>query len=467
MKLVLLLLALCGFVNAQDFIIDTPVSTTQVTATHITAGGISGTNISATGNASAAKFIGDGSLLSGISAGSTSPSWYAVQNVPQPVQDVSTGLKISVTTVNGQYASFTALAVGGQSITATPSWYSLLGIPTAVQNISTGLIVSTTTHNGQYASFTTINGSLSTAAQPNVTSVGTLTALAVSGNSALAAVSASNVSASGNVSAVKFIGDGSLLTGIAGGGGGTSPSWYAVQNIPQSVQDVSTGLKVSVTTVNGQYASFTTIAGTFNGTIGFSNPREAVFQRSGSTGPAVQINFTSGVEDALYINNSGTGNTINAGNMYVDHSGNVFGVGISGTSMNTGTLTATGLLNVRSISATGNISMTTINGISLTSNSTIKAWATFSGSTSGAFTPSATSNLASFNRVGTGTYQFSIAAGVFNNFPACTGVGSDGSNVVAMSPLSVPCTATSCTLASKPAGAAVNVIMATIQCVGS
>lgn len=42
--------------------------------------------------------------------------------------------------------------------------------------------------------------------------------LSVSGNTSLAAVSATNVSATGNVSAVKFIGDGSLLTGISGGG---------------------------------------------------------------------------------------------------------------------------------------------------------------------------------------------------------------------------------------------------------
>lgn len=42
--------------------------------------------------------------------------------------------------------------------------------------------------------------------------------LSVSGNTSLTAVSATNVSATGNVSAVKFIGDGSLLTGISGGG---------------------------------------------------------------------------------------------------------------------------------------------------------------------------------------------------------------------------------------------------------
>lgn len=41
--------------------------------------------------------------------------------------------------------------------------------------------------------------------------------LSVTGNTSLAAVSASNVSATGNISAAKFIGDGSLLTGIGGG----------------------------------------------------------------------------------------------------------------------------------------------------------------------------------------------------------------------------------------------------------
>ncbi len=93
MKFVLFLLALCFSLHAEDFIVDSPISTTQVTATHVVAGGISATAVSATGNISAAKFVGDGSLLTGIAGGTSSPSWYAIQSIPTGVSTISnTGL---------------------------------------------------------------------------------------------------------------------------------------------------------------------------------------------------------------------------------------------------------------------------------------------------------------------------------------------------------------------------------------
>jgi hypothetical protein len=51
--------------------------------------------------------------------------------------------------------------------------------------------------------------------------------LSVTGNTSLAAVSVTNVSATGNVSAVKFIGDGSLLTGVSGGGSSSATTAVA------------------------------------------------------------------------------------------------------------------------------------------------------------------------------------------------------------------------------------------------
>ena len=228
-KLVLLLLALCVGANAANIVVDSRVSNTT---------GVSTSAVSATGNISAAKLIGNGAGVSGVTAASM--SYYGLTNIPQPIQDVSTGVKISVTTVNGQYASFTTIAgtlstaaqnsiqtmsgltnvsvTGNISVTTingavpvfggAPSWYTVTNIPTPVQNISTGLIVSTTTHNGQYASFTTL------------------------------AVAGQNISA--------------------------TPSWYSLTNIPTPVQNVSTGLIISATTHNGQYASFTTVAGTLS-----------------------------------------------------------------------------------------------------------------------------------------------------------------------------------------------------------
>jgi hypothetical protein len=65
---------------------------------------------------------------------------------------------------------------------------------------------------GTAATFTTLTGTISTAAQTNITSLGTLSGLTVSGLTSVA-----GVSATGNISAVKFIGDGSQLTGILTG----------------------------------------------------------------------------------------------------------------------------------------------------------------------------------------------------------------------------------------------------------
>jgi hypothetical protein len=56
---------------------------------------------------------------------------------------------------------------------------------------------------------TNIAGTLTTAAQTNITSVGTLTSLGVTGN-----ITTGNANASGNISATFFKGDGSLLTNV-------------------------------------------------------------------------------------------------------------------------------------------------------------------------------------------------------------------------------------------------------------
>lgn len=85
--------------------------------------------------------------------------------------------------------------------------------------------------------FATTAGTVTSNAQANITSVGTLTGLAVNGDvSATGNVYASNlvgnivgniigdISTTGNITAGYFIGNGSLLTGISGGGGGNGIS---------------------------------------------------------------------------------------------------------------------------------------------------------------------------------------------------------------------------------------------------
>jgi len=76
-------------------------------------------------------------------------------------------------------------------------------------NVNVSANVTTGNVSGTTGAFTNVGGTLTTVAQTNITSVGTLTSLAVTGN-----IITGNANASGNISASFFKGDGSLLTGV-------------------------------------------------------------------------------------------------------------------------------------------------------------------------------------------------------------------------------------------------------------
>lgn len=123
---------------------------------------------------------------------------------------------------------------------------------------------------------------------------------------------------------------------------------------------------------------------------------------------------------------------------------------------------------LRTVSST-NVSTTnlTLGTIPVVSATLVRAWATFSGTVNGSFTPSATYNLSTFSRIGTGTYQFAIAPGVFNNNASCFGTGTDGTNSVPMAQRNI-CSTTSCTVVANTSGSgAVNLNIATISCIGN
>ena len=122
------------------------------------------------GNVRASFFKGDGSLLTGV---------------------VATG-------GNANYANF-----AGQVVDSTQSNITAVGTLTSLSvtgNVDAGNV------NGTTGAFTTVGGTLSTAAQPNVTSVGTLSSLSTTGN-----ISGANV-----VSATLFSGSGANLTNLNG-----------------------------------------------------------------------------------------------------------------------------------------------------------------------------------------------------------------------------------------------------------
>jgi hypothetical protein len=83
-------------------------------------------------------------------------------------------------------ANVTINAVGGARITATSTGANITGTLGVSGNANVGNI------GGAAGVFTTVAGSLTTAAQPNITSVGTLTSLAVTGNITSANVTTSS-----------------------------------------------------------------------------------------------------------------------------------------------------------------------------------------------------------------------------------------------------------------------------------
>ena len=105
---------------------------------------------------------------------------------------------------------------------------------------------------------TRIVGTLTTATQTNITSVGTLTSISVSGNSNIGNIGTGIITATGNITANYFIGNGSQLTGITSTTAGTVTT-NAQPNI------TSTGTLSSLSDINLSNPSTQQVL-TFNGT---------------------------------------------------------------------------------------------------------------------------------------------------------------------------------------------------------
>jgi len=123
------------------------------------------------GNVSANYFMGNGALLSGMTSsyGNANVSAYLIANSIYPYGNINVA---SYLTVNPQAGLYSNTNVASYMPTYMPTYSGNMG------------------------------GTLSTAAQPNVTSVGTLTSLAVTGNVASGNMTTTTLTATGSVNAV-------------------------------------------------------------------------------------------------------------------------------------------------------------------------------------------------------------------------------------------------------------------------
>ena len=156
--------------------------------------------------------------------------------------------------VGGAYGNLTIY----DGVWTTPNAFAIAG------NVSTGNV------SGAKGSFTVVGGTLETAAQPNITSVGTLSSLAVSGSitGTLATAAQTNITSVGTLTALAVTGN--VSTGNVTGTTGvfTQVQGTALTNAQPHITSVGTLTALSVTgnvstgNVSGETGAFTNVTGT-------------------------------------------------------------------------------------------------------------------------------------------------------------------------------------------------------------
>ena len=165
-----------------------------------TTGNINGGNINGGNLVSANYFVGNGSLLTSLTGANVTG------NVPyaSTANYANTANAVSGTNVSGQVSN--SLIAGTVYTAAQPNITSVgtLTSLTVTGNTSTGNLTGANLVSANY-----VTGTLTTASQPNITSVGTLSSLTVTGN-----ITGGNANLGNLVVANYFSGNGSLLTGV-------------------------------------------------------------------------------------------------------------------------------------------------------------------------------------------------------------------------------------------------------------
>lgn len=139
------------------------------------------TDLTVTGNVSANYYIGNGSLLTGVVAGASNAIVNGNSNV---TVDANSNVRVSVSG-NANVATFTdtglvlGAGTGGNISNANVISANLFSGNGALLTALNGANVTGIVANANYAAF---SGNVTVNAQPNITSVGTLTGLTVDGN---------------------------------------------------------------------------------------------------------------------------------------------------------------------------------------------------------------------------------------------------------------------------------------------
>ena len=257
--------------------------------------------------------------------------------------------------------------------------------------------------------FTTVAGSLTTASQPNITSVGTLTSLTVTGN-----VSAGNVS-------------GTLLTGTLATA--AQPNVTSVGTLTGlGVNGTITGVNITANTgvFTGNGSGLSAIAGA-NVTGIVANATHA--STANTVVDAAQPNITSvgSLTSLTVTGNASAGNISTGGVLSVTGNANVGNLGTAGLITATGNVSGGNLTTGGAVVATGNVTggnLTTAGALSVTGNANVGNIGAAAGvftTVAGTLTTAAQPNVTSVGTLTSLTVTGNISAG---NVSATTFTGA-------------------------------------------
>jgi hypothetical protein len=269
---------------------------------------------------------------------------------PQLISNVSTGTAPLVVSSTTQVANLNAATAGTATSATTAGTVTTNAQPniTSVGTLTSLAVTDNVTAGNVYANSGTVGanlltGTLTTVAQPNITSIGTLTVLGVNGN-----IIAANINANTGV----FTGNGSGLSAIAGANViGTVSSATAAS----TAGTVTTAAQPNITSV-GTLSSLSVSGNLSSGNANLGNAASANFF-VGDGGLLTNI----AVGEGSFIENGNSEVRVDANsNVRVSVAGNANVVTFTGTgatfgSGSGGNITGANLVSANFFTATGNI----------------------------------------------------------------------------------------------------------------
>jgi len=261
----------------------------------------------------AAYFSGDGSLLTGLPAG------YANSNVAAYLPTYTGNISANYFIGNGSTLTYiTGANVDGNVTSAVQSHFANIANSVDGSNVS-----------GQVGN-ALIAGTVYTNAQPNITSVGTLTSLDVTGN-----ITSGNANLGNLVTATYFSGDGSLLTGL--------PAGYANSNVAAYLPTYTGNVSANYFIGNGSTLTYITGANV-----------------NGNVTSAIQSHYSNIANSVAGANVSGqVANALVAGTVYTNAQPNITSLGTLAALTVNGVTTLGAVSNVKISGGTSGYVLTT------------------------------------------------------------------------------------------------------------